>query len=61
MAAASEATENSTHLVTIEVAQQITVNSTQLRDIALTVKFEGIGEHRGPVTLRYQPEYISFV
>ena len=41
---ASEGADNATSLATIEIAQQITVNSTQLRDIAFTFHVEGRGE-----------------
>jgi hypothetical protein len=36
--------ENSTSMHTIDLAQQITVNSTQFRDIAVTVSINGSGE-----------------
>ena len=41
---ASEGADNFTAVNSVEIAQQFIVNSTQFRDIAVTVSIEGVGE-----------------
>ena len=56
---ASEGDLNSTPL-TVDIAQQITINSTQLRDIAVTFHTTGVGEAVGGSSFIYHLNLINF-
>ena len=57
----SQGEDNATSLAGTEIAQQITVNSTQLRDIAFTFHVEGRGEELGSTGLFYTAHDVDFV
>ena len=56
---ASEGADNSTALI-VDVAQQITINSTQLRDIAVTFHTTGVGQTVGGSSFIYNLNTVSF-
>ena len=59
---ASEGADNFTHVCGTEIAQQITVNSTQFRDLAVTVGIEGVGEQTPSGTITsWDPKTSKFV
>ena len=59
---ASQGTENFTAVAGVEIAQQITVNSTQFRDLAVTVGIEGVGEQSPSGTISsWDPDFTRFL
>ena len=57
----SEAADNFTAVNAIEIAQQITVNSTQFRDLAVTVGIDGVGEQTPSGTISsWDPKTTRF-
>ena len=56
----SQGDENATPLVMIDIAQQFTVNSTRLRDLAFTIHAEGMGSTDDVFPTPYSPGKINF-
>jgi hypothetical protein len=56
----SQGADNFTRVSGVDIAQQITINSTQLRDIAFTFSVEGKGEPYEPAQQLWNPENTSF-
>jgi hypothetical protein len=56
----SQGDQNGTPLLMIDIAQQFTVNSTQLRDLAFTIHVDGMGELTPASQKPYDPGNINF-
>ena len=58
----SQGTDNFTAVAGVEIAQQITVNSTQFRDLAVTVGIDGVGEQSPSGTISsWDPDVTRFL